>query len=164
MKYITMLLAGLLLFGTACEKEQNRKLLNAYLKYTINGTETIMTDGSGLNDNQFDAYIQGDTLLVVNASKLYEAVGFYIKKRSGITDGTYVLDSLNRAYYTNPKDRKRYVTNMLHTGSITIMKDTFRAKSVLNVLKGQFSFNAVDTLTGKTFALKEGAFLMERRE
>lgn len=158
------LLTSFFLLGIfSCEKEQNRQLLDAYFKFTIDGTETVIKDGAGLNDNTFSCRIQGDTLLVVEVSKLYELVGFIIKADS-IQNGTYVLNGENKAYYTNPKDYKRYYTTSNFGGTLTIQKKIFEAKSILNTVQGQFNFQGVDTLTGKTFTLSNGAFLMERQE
>lgn len=159
-----LLVIGLFtLFLFSCEKEQNRQLLDGYFKYTINGAETVIKDGAGLNDNAFNCTIKSDTALLIAVSKLYESAGFYIYADS-IKDGTYVLDDKNKAYYTNPLDYKRYSTNDTYKGTLTIHKKLFQAKTMLNTVEGQFTFTGVDTATGKTFTLTNGSFLMERKE
>lgn len=162
MKYIYLLLItfGFLLFG--CEKDQNRKLLGAYFKYSINGKETVINDEAGINNNIFDCTFKSDTTLVINVAKIYEGAGFVIKSDS-IKDATYVLDSANKAYYTNPLDQKRYYTTKKYKGTLTIKKGTFQAKELLYTLEGHFSFQAVDTATGKNFNVLNGSFLMERK-
>lgn len=163
MKYLFLIL---ILFGFAlgsCEKDQNRKLLGAYFKYSINGKETVINDEAGLSNNIFDCTFKGDTALYINAAKLYEGAGFVIKADS-IKDGTYTLDDHNRAYYTNPLDQKRYYTTSQYKGTLTIKKSTFQAKELLYTLEGQFNFQAVDSTTGKNFTLQNGSFKMERKE
>jgi hypothetical protein len=163
MKYFFFPLVLLSLAITGCETEQNKKLLGAYFKYSVNGApQAEINDGSGLNNNIFDCDFQGDTALYINVSKLYEGAGFVVKSNS-ITDGVYTLDNTNRAYYTNPADRKRYYTSSHAKGTLTIKRSTFQAKTPMNTLEGTFSFQATDTATGKTFSISNGSFLMERK-
>ena len=159
--FAVLMVFGLVLAG--CEKDQNRKLLGAYFKYTINGKETVINDEAGISNNIFDCTIKGDTALYINVAKIYEGAGFVIKADS-IKDGSYQLDSLNSGYYTNPTDQKRYYTTNQYKGTLTIKKNTFQAKELLYTLEGQFNFQAVDTATGKSFTLQNGSFLMERKE
>lgn len=163
MKCCFVLTAFLAFVLAGCEKEQDREMLNAYFRYTINGNETVIKDGIGLNNNVFTCTIKSDTKLEIMASKVYENVGFYVTADS-IKDGTYVLDDVNTGYFTNPVNNKRYTTSSTSKGTLTIKKDIFKAKSVLNILKGTFNFTGVDTLTGKTFNVTNGSFLMERKE
>ena len=163
MKQIFFLSTILFFLLGSCEKDQNRKLLGAYFKYTINGTEKIIKDETGISENMFNCTIKGDTSLIINAAKFYEGAGFVIRS-SSIKDGSYVLDNGNKAYYTNPVDLKRYYTTGKHTGTLTVKKNTFTAKELLYTLEGTFAFQAVDTLTGKTFNITNGSFLMERKE
>jgi len=143
-----------------CEKEQNTKLLNPYLRFEVNGSPASFSAPDLLNNNYFDCIMKGDTALNITVSKLYQGAGFVIKA-NGIADGTYALDAGNHAYYTNPKDLRRYSTNEKYTGTITIKRGTFQAKSLLNTLQGTFSFNAMDTATNKTVTVLKGEFLME---
>ncbi|MCW3109644.1 MAG: hypothetical protein JWQ09_4150 [Segetibacter sp.] len=158
--YLLFILFGCLL--SSCEKDQNRKLLGAYFRYTVNGSEKVINDEAGLNNNVFDCTFKADTTLLINVAKIYEGAGFVIKSDS-IKDGTYVLDSVNKAYYTNPLDQKRYYTTNKYKGTLTIKKGTFEAKELLYTLEGTFAFQAVDTATGKNFTITNGSFLMERK-
>lgn len=137
-------------------------MLGGYFKYSINGQETVIDDGAGISNNVFDCTIKADTTLIINVAKVYEGAGFVVKSDS-IKDGTYTLDNLNKAYYTNPKDQKRYYTTNKYKGTLTIKKGTFQAKELLYTLEGKFSFQAVDTVTGKNFNVANGSFLMERK-
>ena len=163
MKYFLLLLMLLGVMLNSCQKDQNRKLLNAYFKYTINGKETIIKDEAGINSNIFDCTLRGTDNLIINVAKLYEGAGFVIKTDTSV-DGTYHLDSMQRAYYTNPLDQKRYSTNNKYTGTLTVKKGTFQATELLYTLQGTFAFQAIDTATGKKFSLENGSFLMERKE
>jgi hypothetical protein len=163
MKSNLLLLIVFALSFSACEKEQNRQLLNAYFKFTVDGQEKTIKDGAGINDNTFECKMTGDTLLRIRVSKQYEDVGFYIKDKF-IKDGTYVLDSLNMGYYTDPVDYRRYATNSNFKGNLTIKRGTFQAKDMLNTLEGQFSFTGEDTATKKQHVISGGTFYMEREE
>ncbi|MCW3112504.1 MAG: hypothetical protein JWR18_900 [Segetibacter sp.] len=162
MKYSFLLLILFSFLVISCEKDQNRKLLGAYFRYTINGRETVIKDETGINNNVFDCTFHSDTMLIINVAKIYEGVGFVIKADS-IRDATYPLETVSKAYYTNPADLKRYYTTNKYKGTITIKKGTFDAKELLYTLQGNFSFQAVDTTTGKNFTLTKGSFLMERK-
>lgn len=147
----------------ACEKEQNKQLLGAYFKYTIDGVETTVENGSGVNNNIFTCDLYGDTAIYINVSKLYSAAGFFVKANA-LPDGNYVLNNINKGYYTNPADYKRYSTNNAYTGQVTFQRGTFQANTMLNTLKGTFSYQAVDTLTNKSINVINGSFLMEITE
>ena len=162
MKYSYLLLILFSLLLNSCQKDQNRKLLGAYFKYTINGKETVINDEAGLSSNTFNCTFRGDTSLIINVAKLYEGAGFVIKSDS-MRDATYTLDSLNKGYYTNPVDLKRYSTNNKYKGSVTIKRGTFQATELLYTLQGTFAFQAVDTSTGKNFNIVNGSFLMEQK-
>lgn len=150
----------LLTLLSACEKQQNQKLLGPYLRFDVNGIKSTFAPADLLNNNHFDCSISGDTALNIAVTKLFEGAGFIIKDNP-IKDGTYTLDGKNRAYYTNPKDMKRYYTTDAYKGTLTIKRNVFQAKTLLNTLEGTFSFNAIDTATKKTFAITNGEFLME---
>jgi len=161
MKYFFLIFTLFSVVLSGCEKDQNRKMLNGFFKYSVDGTETVINDEVGFNDNTFNCSIKGDTSLIINVSNLYEGAGFVID--GPIKDSTYTLDSTNKAYYTNPKDLKRYYTTNQYTGTLTIKKSTFEAKTLLYTLQGSFSFHAVDTLSGKNFNITNGSFLMEQK-
>ena len=160
----TILLIVLFAFSfSACEKEQNRRMLNAYMSFKVDGKDVKITDGAGVNENVFDCVLRGDTALYIDVAKRYLGLGFVIKA-DVLRDGTYTLDNQNTGYYTDPNEYRRYTTNSVSTGTITLRKNTFKASSMLNTLEGEFSFKGEDTLTHKTFEITNGSFLMERNE
>lgn len=162
MKYLLYLLVlSVFIFG--CKKEQDKKLLGGYFKYSINGVETKIESGSGLYSNPFSCELFGDSSLYINVARTYEGAGFFIKATK-IDNGTYTFNNLNKAYFTNPLDYKRYSTDNTHTGQVTIQKGTFQATSVLNTLQGTFSYRVIDTTSGNTFDITNGSFLMEITE
>ena len=163
MKYIFFILFTSTLFA-GCKKEQDKKLLGGYFKFTVNGgAEKKIENGSGLYENTFSCELFGDTALYINILKSYEGIGFYIKA-SKINNGTYTFNQINRAYYTNPEDYKRYNTDATHTGQATIQRGTFQATSLLNTMQGTFNFTLVDTFSGKSIDITNGSFLMEITE
>ena len=162
MKYILLIVLFSFTFS-ACTKEQNRQLLNAYFKFKVNGTAVNIVDEIGLNDNLFECLLVGDTALYIDAIKQVQGAGFAIKLPF-IKDTTYVLDSIQRAYYIDPGEQNRYYTNSLYHGTITIKRGTFQAKDVLNTVSGTFSYQVNDTLNNRVHNITEGSFLMERKE
>ena len=162
MKYILISLV-LSVFFFGCKKEQYKKLLGGYFKYSINGVETKIENGSGLYTNTFSCELFGDSSVYINVAKSYEGAGFFIKATK-IDDGTYIFNSLNKAYFTNPLDYKRYSTDNTHTGQVVMQKGTFQATSVLNTLQGNFSYQVIDTTSGNTLNITNGSFLMEITE
>ncbi len=162
MKYIVLILLFSFTFS-ACTKEQNRQLLNAYFKFKLDGTEVSIADEVGLNDNLFECLIIGDSALYIDAVKKVQGAGFAIKLPK-IKDSTYLLDSIQRAYYIDPGEQNRYYTNSLFKGTITIKRGTFQAKDVLNTMSGTFSYQVKDTLNNRVHNITEGSFLMEIKE
>jgi hypothetical protein len=158
---VSLLFAGLFaLLFLSCEKEQNNKLLKPYLRYEVNGVETTFAPADLLNNNYFDCVVKSDTALSITVSKLYEGAGFNIKGKI-LNEGTFALNEVNKAYYTSPKDFRRYTTNENYKGTITFKRGTFQAKTLLNTLQGTFSFEAVDTAKNKSVQVLKGEFLME---
>ncbi len=145
----------------SCEKDQNRRLLNGYFRYEVNGKKIEINDEILLKENFFNCIIKGDSLLSIHVSKVYNGAGFIIKINKQI-DGTYTLDHTNKGFYENPADKRIYFTDSKHTGFLTLKKGTFQAKTLLNTLEGKFAFTAVDASTGKSFSVENGEFLMER--
>ena len=162
MKYILLIVLFSFSFS-ACTKEQNRQLLNAYFKFKVDGTQVNIVDEIGLNDNLFECLLVGDTALYIDAVKKVQGAGFAIKLPL-IKDTTYVLDSIQRAYYIDPGEQNRYYTNSLFKGTLTIKRGTFQAKDVLNTMSGTFSYRVIDTLNNRIHDITEGSFFMERKE
>ncbi len=157
--YLLLILFAFVFLG--CTKDQNRRLLNGYFRYEVNGKKIEINDEILLKENFFDCVIKGDTSLSIHVSKVYNGAGFIIKTNRQI-DGTYALDGTQKGFYENPADKKIYFTDSKHTGYLTIKKGTFQAKTLLNTLEGKFAFEAVDASTGKSFSIENGEFLMER--
>jgi hypothetical protein len=162
MKYIVLIVLFSFTFS-ACTKEQNRQLLNAYFKFKVDGAEVNINDGILLNDDLFECVLVGDTALYVDALKKAQGAGFAIKLPS-IKDTTYVLDSIQRAYYMDPGEQNRYYTNSLFKGTLTIKRGTFQAKDMLNTMSGTFSYQVKDTLNNRIHYITDGSFFMERKE
>jgi hypothetical protein len=160
MKAFPLFISLFALLFLGCEKEQNNKLLNPYLKFEVDGVQTAFASPDLLNNNYFDCVVKSDTALIITVSKLYEGAGFSVKGKI-LNEGTYTLNEVNKAYYTNPKDYRRYTTNENYTGTITVKRGTFQAKTLLNTLQGTFSFQAVDTAKNKSIKIVKGEFLME---
>ena len=144
-----------------CEKEANRKLLNGFFKYEADGAPINISEGILLNENTFTCTISGDTSLQMMTSKIYDGAGFFLKDTKGIKNGTYTLNHLNKGYYLHPKDFKTYTTTSVKTGTLTIKRGTFQAKTLLNKMEGTFDFTATDSTTGKQVHVAKGSFLME---
>ena len=163
MKAIVKFCVSLVLIITlgGCEKEANRKLLNGFFKYEADGASINITEGVLLNENTFTCTITGDTTIQIMTSKIYDGAGFYIKDSKGIKDGTYTLNHVNKGFYLNPKDFKTYTTTSAKTGTLTIKRSTFQAKTLLTTMEGNFDFTATDSTTGKQVHVTNGSFLME---
>lgn len=146
---------------SGCEKEANRTMLNAYFKYKADGADVSITRGILLNDNLFSCTIYGDTALQIITSKVYDGAGFYLKNLEGLKDGTYTLNNVNTGFYLHPLNYKKYTTSTQKTGTLTISRGTFQAKTLLNTLQGSFAFTAADTVTGGQVQITNGTFLME---
>ena len=162
MKYILVLVFLFSFTISACTKEQNRQLLNAYFKFNVDGTGVEIKDEIGIDENTFECIIKGDTSLFINVDKRALGAGFYINAHP-LKDTTYVLDSLRIGYYTDPITYRRYSSNNQNKGTLTIKRGTFQAKDMLNTLEGSFSFTGEDTATKKIHVITEGKFLMERK-
>lgn len=163
MKHILLFLVLSAFTFSACDKEINRQLLNAYISFEVNGKPVRITQSSAVNENTFECILRGDTALYINAAKVYEGVGFVVKAKK-MADGTYTLADRSTGYYQNPDDFRRYTTNDKAEGTITIKKGVFQAKDMLNTLEGEFSFTAEDTLAKKSVMITKGSFKMERQE
>ncbi|MCY7420355.1 MAG: hypothetical protein LH478_01235 [Chitinophagaceae bacterium] len=152
---------ALIVSMAGCEKEANRKLLDGYFKYDAGGATINITQGILLNENIFTCTLTGDTALQIMTTKIYDGAGFYIKNLEGIKEGTYALNDGDKGYYLHPKDFKKYATTATKTGSLTIKRGTFQAKTLINVMEGTFNFTAADSVTGKQVQILNGSFLME---
>jgi hypothetical protein len=150
-----------LVLFSGCTKNANQKLLKPFISFTANGKNVrIDAPDNILTTGEFTCRLQGDTSFTINVADLYEGVGFYLQVKNGV-DGLHTLNHVNKAYYTNPKDYKRYTTDSTHTGEITITRGTFQAKDLLTIVEGTFAFAGIDAATNKTFTVTNGVFRME---
>ena len=160
MKYLPLIMS-LFILPISCKKETNNKF-EPYFRLKVNGNKESLgkcgffAGGGG----DFSCSISGDSVLLISVG-CNQTSGFFVK--GDISNGTYQLDNKNQSWY-NENSLKKYRTTINQRGSITIEKGTFQAASLIKTLKGSFSFNAIDTVSGQIINITNGDFLMERRE
>jgi Family of unknown function (DUF6252) len=156
MKYIVTLV--FLFVFISCRKE-NSKVFKPYFNLKVNGNKTALNSCSFFEGGggEFSCSISGDSILLISVG-CEAKTGFFIKGQP--TNSTYILDNVNRAWYEE-NSIKKYGTNVLQKGSLTIEKGIFQAVETINTLKGSFSFNAIDTATGHIVNITNGEFLMK---
>jgi hypothetical protein len=151
-----------------CCNKPEPKEKSEYFKFKIDGTATRLSISPyGISGGGGSSYcsIYGDTVLFVVAG-IYESVVFYIKS-SKISDGSYQLNNLNKAYYTklNGTGELIYKTTSLQTGTLTIKRSIFPLPAgAMNTLDGIFSFTAIDSVTNKIITITDGKFMLQRDE
>lgn len=161
---LSLLTLGLFsLLFISCQKEQNRKLLDAYFKYEVNGSPRLYRDEILLKDNTFDCYIKNDTLLYIHATRVYEGGGFIIKLHEA-REGTFKLDGTQKGFYEDKQTNKIFYTNASNSGTLTIKRGIFSGKTDIDILEGTFSYDATDPTTGKPYQIRNGSFLMELKK
>jgi hypothetical protein len=163
MKHPILFLGLLSLLFISCQKEQNRKALNAYFKYEVNGSPRVYKDEILLRENTFDCYIKNDTLLYIHATRVYEGGGFIIKLHEA-KEGTFYLDGTQKGFYEDKQFNKIYYTNNKYKGTLNIKRGTFTGATTINTLEGTFEYEAVDASSGKTYKITNGSFLMELKK
>lgn len=163
MKTSLLILSLTVLASSGCKKEANRKALDAYFKYEVNGKPSIIKDEILLKDNVFEAYVVGDSLLYIHATKVYEGAGFILRTNKGQND-TYELNGYDKGFYENPADKRIYYSSEKHKGTLTIKRSTFEGKTKIPIIEGEFSFVGVDASTGKIFEISKGQFMMEMKK
>jgi hypothetical protein len=163
MRHSLLYLGLVSLLFISCQKEQNRKALNAYFKYEVNGSPRAYKDEILLKENTFDCYIKNDTLLYIHATRVYEGGGFIIKLHEG-KEGTFILDGTQKGFYEDKQFNKIYYTNGKYKGTLTIKRGTFTGSTTINTLEGTFQYEAVDAVSGKSYTITNGSFLMELKK
>lgn len=148
------------LFFISCQKEQNRKSLNAFFKYDVNGSSRVYKDEILLKENTFECYIKNDTLLYIHATKGYEGGGFILKLHNS-KEGLFNLDGTQKGFYEDKQSNKIYYTNHKYKGIINFKTGTFTGATTINTLEGNFEYEAVDASSGKSYKITNGTFLME---
>lgn len=166
MKHILTFLLFSAFLLSSCIKNKNNNNFEEYFKFKLNGkAKSIPKQNSNFDPLPWGCDIWKDTVLsiIVGSS---ESITFYIKAFS-ITNGTYQLDSKNKAYYNYQTGSvyKTYQTTSVNPGTITIKKSiAILPAGTANTLEGSFSFTARDTLSGEVVNITEGKFLMTRRD
>jgi hypothetical protein len=163
MKYPILFLGLISFLFIGCTKEANRKALDAYFKYEVNGAPRSYKDEILLKENTFDCYIKNDTLLYIHATRVYEGGGFIIKLHDQ-QEGTFNLDGTQKGFYEDKQFNKIYYTNSKYRGTLTIKRGTFKGKTEINTLEGKFQYEAVDASSGKSYTVTNGSFLMELKK
>ena len=164
MKISLLYLSLLSLAITSCTKEANRKALNGYFNYEVNGKKITIQDEILLQDNTFECSLIGDSVMYIHATKVYAGAGFVVRLNEGIgKDGSYSLNTNHKGFYEDATDKKIYYTNENHTGYLNLTHGTFQGKTLISTVKGTFEFEGVDATTGKVFKVTNGSFLMERK-
>ena len=159
--YRLIIIFGLILLFNSCKKEEI--LGDEYLRVNINGEHRTFGRGGYFNPTGFQCSYSGDTSLFIYVS--YGSERLLISLDSTyIRDGFHKLSTIHYGEYENPKDGfRKYRTNANYTGTITFQKSVYQTTNYpINVLVGQFSFQAIDTGTGKTINIYDGDFRMKR--
>lgn len=140
----------------SCNKEVTSKSLNPFFKVTVNGSKKSVP-ACGTSDHVVQ-YLS-DTVVFTAFGCDGLRVGFYIKGR--ITDGTYHLDHLNKAWYD--ENTMRYSTDSLHQGTLTIRTVYFQAPGgIIPCVEGEISFDAIDKSSGRTIKVTNGKYLLKK--
>lgn len=160
MRYL-LLIMSLFILTISCKKETNNKF-EPYFRLKVNGNKESLGScgffaGGG---GDFSCLISGDSVLLLSVGCNQKA-GFFLK--GNISNRTYQLDNKNKSWYEE-NSLKKYCTTINQRGSITIEKGTFQSAGLIKTLKGSFSFNAIDTVSGQIINITNGDFLMQRRE
>lgn len=161
MKHLFFMLSTLVLISS-CKKETSN-IFEPYFKLKVNGKkESLGTCGFFAGGGgEFSCSVEGDSVLLISVGCDARS-GFFIK--GNIANGTYQLDNKNRAWYEE-NSLKKYRTSIAQKGSVSIEKGNFQSTTYLRkTLKGTFSFNAIDTISGQIINITSGEFLMERNE
>lgn len=157
MKYLLIIIT-ISLLTNSCKKETITKF-EPYFKLKANGERKTLGScgffaGGG---GEFSCDIIGDSVLFVRVGCDTKA-GFYVK--GNISNGTYKLDDKNYAWY-DKNYLNRYNTTINQNGTLTIEKGSFQSAGVIKTLKGDFSFNALDTTSGQIINITNGEFFMQ---
>lgn len=144
-------------FLVSCEKNNSSQKFYPFYKATVNGNK-LSVDACGTST--FVAEYLKDTAMFTSFGCRGQRAGFYLKGK--ITDGVYILDSINRAFYSIGAEN--YQTDNNNKGTITIRSGTFKnAGGPTPFIEGDFSFEAFDRNTGKKIKVTKGTYLFEKR-
>ena len=160
MRNLLFLLAVFILV-ISCKKETNN-VFERYFRLKVNGKkESLGSCGFFAGGGGYSSCsINGDSILLISVGCDIKS-GFFIK--GNISNGTYQLDNKNQAWYEE-NSTKKYRTTINQKGNLIIQKGTFQSAGMITTLKGSFSFNAIDTVSGQVVNITNGEFLLELSE
>jgi hypothetical protein len=156
LKYLIISLSLLTLFSS-CEKENTSKQLNPFYKLKVNGNlKTVPACGTSDHVAQF----LKDTAVFAAFGCGGQRAGFYLKGK--ILDGTYMLDNKNSAWYD--EGTATYQTDSLNKGTLTIKSSIFQLANGgrIPIVKGTFSFDAIDKNSGQKLQVTSGQYLLKK--
>lgn len=156
LKYFTISVC-LLTVLASCEKESTSTQFNPFYKLKVNGNLKKI-DACGTSD--FVAQYLKDTAVFAAFGCGGQRAGFYLKGQ--ILDGTYLLDNKNSAWFD--EGTASYQTDSLNKGTLTITSSIFQLANGgrIPVVKGTFSFDAIDKNTGQKIKVTSGQYLLKK--
>ena len=140
-----------------CKKATTVTQLNPFYKLKVNGDlKTI--DACGTSD--FIAEYLKDTAVFAAFGCGGQRAGFYLKGQ--ISDGTYILDNRNSAWYE--EGTASYQTDNVNKGTLIIKSSIFQSGNGgrIPIVEGTFSFDAIDKNTGRKITVSAGRYLLKK--
>ena len=141
----------------SCKKENNPTSFDPFYSMTFNNElKRIYACGTS---NYIAQYLK-DTAVYAAIGCGGERAGFYLEGQ--ISDGSYILDNKNRAWYDN--GTVSYQTDSLNKGMLTIKNRIFGLANGghIPIVEGEFSFDAFDKKTGQKVKVTNGMYLLEK--
>ena len=151
----------ILLYTTAilfsCKKENNSTSLDPFYNLKVNN-DLKKINACGTSD--YVAQYLKDTAVFAAFGCGGERAGFYLKGQ--ISDGTYILDNKNSAWYD--LRTVSYRTDSLNKGMLTIRSRIFEQANGgrIPIVEGEFSFDAIDKNTGQKIKVTNGTYLLKK--
>ncbi|WP_128546369.1 DUF6252 family protein [Larkinella soli] len=106
--------------------------------------------------NPLNAYTMDSMkTLIIDARNGSKYIGLGIKLPHALKVGTYRLNSTNEGSAIYLEKGKRYKTDTIHTGIIQISDLLIEGK---RIIRGTFSFSAIDSLSREEVQVKDGFF------
>jgi hypothetical protein len=156
LKYFIISVMSLTLFPF-CKKETTVTQLNPFYKFKVNGDlKTIYACGT----SDFVAEYLKDTAVFAAFGCGGQRAGFYLKGQ--ISDGTYILDNRNSAWYE--EGTASYQTDNVNKGTLIITSSIFQLGNGgrVSIVEGTFSFDAIDKNTGQKITVSSGQYLLKK--
>ena len=156
LKYLIILLSFLTLFSS-CEKENTSTKRNPFYKLKVNGS-LKKVDACGSSDHV--ASFLKDTAVFAALGCGGQSAGFYLEGK--ISDGTYLLDNKNRAWYD--EGTAGFTTDSLNKGTLTITSSIVQLGNGgrIPIVEGTFSFDAIDKNTEQKIKVTSGQYLLKK--